>query len=66
MRKGLNEFTQIPNNTLVEGDIIKLKPGDTIPVLADFLDYDLVWETEKDENDRDKRVLKKVPHDYEQ
>jgi hypothetical protein len=42
MRKGLNEFMQIPNNTLVEGDIIKLKPGDNVPVQAEFLGYDLV------------------------
>lgn len=43
MRKGLNKFTQVPNNTLVKGDIIKVQEGDTLPVFANFLGYDLEW-----------------------
>lgn len=50
-------FMQIPNNTLVAGDIIKVKAGAIMPALSQFLGYDL----ERNQNDG---TLKKIPNGF--
>jgi magnesium-transporting ATPase (P-type) len=41
MRKGPNKFIEIPNNTLAEGDIIRLLPGDTAPAFVRLMPFNL-------------------------
>jgi len=41
MRGGPGKFLLVPNNTLVEGDIIRLLPGDTAPSLLELIPYDM-------------------------
>ena len=50
MRGGPGKFHLIPNNTLAEGDIIRLLPGDTAPAFIELLPFDIV----KDENSNSK------------
>lgn len=50
MRKESGQFIQIPNNTLVQGDIIKLQPGDTAPALVERQDFEIIEVIEKVEN----------------
>lgn len=41
MRKGPTKFIEIPNNTLAEGDIIRLLPGDIAPAFIELKPFDL-------------------------
>lgn len=50
MRKESGQFIQIPNNTLVEGDIIKLQPGETAPALVERQDFEVIEVIEKVKN----------------
>lgn len=42
MRNGPNQFIQVPNNTLVEGDIIKMLPGQIAPTMIELQPFDFV------------------------
>ena len=50
MRKGKGQFIQIPSNTLVQGDIILLQPGDTAPALVKLYPYDFVEVREEEDS----------------
>lgn len=41
---------QVPNNTLVKGDIIKLQQGDLAPALVELQDFEVIEIIEKYEN----------------
>ena len=50
MRKGKGQFIQIPSNTLVQGDIILLQPGDIAPALVQLYPYDFIEVKEDDDS----------------
>jgi len=41
MRGGPGKFQLVPNNTLAEGDIIRLLPGDIAPAFIELIPYDI-------------------------